>query len=92
MVAAGEPWSPPAREFVPGDGAGAIYAEQEIYFDKGFLKSPLYRRDLLSPGDTIEGPAMITEYTSATILPPGAIAKVDGYGNVVITFTEEATE
>jgi N-methylhydantoinase A len=91
MIAAGEPWSPPIRECVLGDGGAAIYAEQEIYFDSGFVKAALFRRGSLVPGDTIEGPAMITEYTSATILPPGAVTKVDGYGNLVITFTGEAT-
>jgi hypothetical protein len=28
---------------------------------------------------------MITEYTSATVLPPGCIAQVDGFGNLVIS-------
>jgi len=91
MIAAGEPWSPLTRECVAGEGTAAIYAEQEIYFENAFVKSPLYRRDLLTPGDIIQGPAMITEYTSATTLPPGAIARVDAYGNLVITFTEEVT-
>jgi len=27
---------------------------------------------------------MILEYTSSTLLPPGCIADVDGYGNIVI--------
>jgi N-methylhydantoinase A len=27
---------------------------------------------------------MVTEYTSATVLPPGCVAEVDGYGNLVI--------
>jgi hypothetical protein len=27
---------------------------------------------------------MITEYTAATLLPPGASALVDGFGNLVI--------
>jgi len=31
---------------------------------------------------------MITEYTSATVLPPGGRAEVDGFGNIVITFAE----
>jgi hypothetical protein len=28
---------------------------------------------------------MITEYTSATLLPPGCRAQVDSYRNIVIT-------
>ena len=43
-----------------------------------------------APGDNIHGPAMITEYTSATVLPPGCHAQVDGYLNLVISVAESA--
>jgi hypothetical protein len=33
---------------------------------------------------------MITEYTSATVLPPGCYAQIDGYRNIVITIPGEA--
>jgi hypothetical protein len=33
---------------------------------------------------------MITEYTSATVLPADACARVDGYGNLVISVEERA--
>ncbi len=90
MVAAGESYSPAHREPVPGDGKAACYAEREVFFDGKFIPSRLYRRDGLVPGDTIHGPAMITEYTSATVLPPDCRAQVDGLGNLVITFTQES--
>jgi N-methylhydantoinase A len=48
-----------------------------------------YRREGLVPGDLIDGPAMITEYTSATVLPPACRAQVDGFGNLVIAVPEE---
>jgi hypothetical protein len=31
---------------------------------------------------------MITEYTAATVLPPGSSALVDGFGNLVINFQD----
>ena len=89
IVAASEPYSPPYRAPVPGDGAAALYAVRNIVFAGRFVKSNLYRRDELSSGDLIHGPAMITEYTSATILPPACSAQVDGYGNLVISVAEE---
>jgi N-methylhydantoinase A len=61
-----------------------------MYFDGQPISANLYRRDLLTPGDVIAGPAMIVEYTSATVLPPGCVASVDGYSNLVITIPEEA--
>jgi N-methylhydantoinase A len=89
IVAASEPYSPPYRAPVPGDGAAALYAVRNIVFAGRFVKSNLYRRERLSPGDLIHGPAMITEYTSATVLPPACSAQVDGYGNLVISVAEE---
>jgi N-methylhydantoinase A len=35
-------------------------------------------------GDTFAGPAIVSEYSSATILPPGDVLRVDGLGNLVI--------
>ena len=85
MVAAGEPYAPARQEIVPGDGHAAFCAERDIFFEVRFLNSRIYRRDGLVPGDTIRGPALITEYTAATVVAPGDSAYVDGFGNLVIT-------
>jgi N-methylhydantoinase A len=89
MTAKGEPYTPPQSEIVPGDGSAALYAERLIFFDGSFRPSRLYRREFLAPGDTLQGPAMITEYTAATILPPGSVARVDSFSNLVISIAEE---
>jgi N-methylhydantoinase A len=88
MIAAGEQYDPARREVVRGDGSAACYAERKIYFDGHWMESRIYRRDGLRPGDAVCGPAMITEYTAATVLPPGATAQVDGFGNLVIAVEE----
>ena len=87
-VAKGPEYAPAYREPVPGDGKAALYAEKPVYFDGAFVPTRLYRRDGLKAGDAIDGPGMITEYTSATVLPPGCRALVDGYGNIVIAIGE----
>ncbi len=84
MTAAGEPYTPMKHEVRPGDGRAAFCGERRIFFDGEFLLSRLYRREGLRAGDAIEGPAMITEYTSATIVPPGCRATVDAFENLVI--------
>ena len=89
MVAAGEPYSPPRHELVAGNGSAACYAERAVFFDGVLKPTRFYRREQLAPGDTIHGPAMITEYTAATLLPPGSTANVDGFGNIVIAVGEE---
>jgi N-methylhydantoinase A len=89
MIAPGEPYAPPRHELQPGDGSAACYAQRPVFFDGRFLPSRFYRRDGLRPGDLVQGPALITEYTAATVLPPGSCANVDGCGNLVISAEEK---
>jgi N-methylhydantoinase A len=89
MISAGERSIPVQRAAIPGDGGAACNAEHDVFLDGGFVRSRFYRRDALVPGDAVCGPAMITEYTSATALPPGCRAEVDGLGNLVIDIAEE---
>ena len=89
ITAAGEPYEPVRREVVPGHGATACYAEREVWFEGGRRKTRFYYREKLVPGDGIAGPAMITEYTSATLVPPGATAHIDAFANIVIDVGEE---
>jgi N-methylhydantoinase A len=91
MIAAGERYEPPRRELVGGDGGAACYAEREVWFEGQFQPTRIYHREQLVPGNRIHGPAMITEYTAATLLPPGATADVDGFGNLVIAVGEEVS-
>ncbi len=88
MTAPAEPYEPLRREPMTGNGSTACYAKREIFFDGEFRRSRLYRRERLVPGDAIDGPAMLTEYTSATIVPPGARATVDPFENLVIAVGE----
>ena len=89
MRAAAEPYAPVRRDLVRGDGGAAVFAERPIFFDRGFMPARFYDRERLRPGNAIEGPAMVTEYTSATLLPPGCRAEVDAFGNIIIVVGEE---
>jgi N-methylhydantoinase A len=88
MVAPAEPYSPPRAPRPPAATTPTPHSTRQVYFDGKFLPTPLYRREVLTPGDRIQGPAMITEYTSATVLPPNAHANVDELGNLILTFPE----
>ncbi len=89
MVSAGEHFAPRRAELVPGNGSAALYGERGVFLDGRFRPTRFYRREKLAPGDRIAGPAMITEYTAATLLPPGSNALVDGFGNLVVEVDEE---
>jgi N-methylhydantoinase A len=87
MTAAAEPYMPPCQEPSSKRDAAAD-SEADIYFDGKFVRTRLYRREQISPGMVVHGPATITEYTSATALPPGWLAEGDRFGNIVITSSE----
>lgn len=84
MVSAAEKFEPTSQELLEGDGAHARMGSRPVYFDGAFQETRLYNRDLLRPGDVFAGPAIVSEYSSATILPPGDVLRVDALGNLVI--------
>jgi N-methylhydantoinase A len=80
-----EPYAPASEPLIPGDGKQALRDHQQTYFDAHWHTTPIYDREKLHPGDTLKGPALIAEYTSATVLPPGAQLTVDALHNLLIT-------
>jgi N-methylhydantoinase A/oxoprolinase/acetone carboxylase beta subunit len=43
-----------------------------------------YDRSLLKAGNRLAGPAIVTQYDSTTVIPPGITAQIDRFGNIVI--------
>ncbi|MEM4304252.1 MAG: hypothetical protein QXQ70_10235 [Candidatus Caldarchaeum sp.] len=50
----------------------------------GSVEIPVYERDRLPIGREREGPAIIEEKTSTTLVMPDEVFGVDGYGNIVV--------
>ncbi len=63
-----------------------ILKEKNVWFGHRFHRTPLYDRDRLSPGIRLNGPALVAEYSSTTVLPPGFQCRVDREGNLVLTY------
>jgi N-methylhydantoinase A len=51
----------------------------------GPVQTPVYRRSDFGAGAEIAGPAVIGQVDATTLLPPGSSARVDEYGNLMIT-------
>lgn len=47
-------------------------------------KTAIYDRESLRHGHVVRGPAIIGEYSSTTLVPPGFVCQVDAYGNLVL--------
>lgn len=60
--------------------------ERDIYFgaQAGWCASKVYKRAALAPGVRIQGPAVIEEMSSTTVIRPGQSLMVDDYGNLVV--------
>jgi N-methylhydantoinase A len=57
----------------------------DVYFKgTGWVNCPFYDRDDLSYGNRIQGPAIIEELTSTTVIPPDFEGEIDKYLNIVI--------
>jgi N-methylhydantoinase A len=69
----------------PGNGAQAVVEKRTVIFDNKRLQAAIYDRDRLRAGDSFEGPAVLVEYSATTLIPPSSSARVDAFGNVVIT-------
>ncbi len=56
----------------------ALKGQRDVYFpETGFAPCDVYDRYALSPGDTFEGPAVVEERESTTVIGPGARVTVD---------------
>jgi N-methylhydantoinase A len=78
---------PSLPEGEAGDGAdasGAVVDEHEVYFQGEWLPTRIYDRSRLSPGNRVEGPAIVTEFDSTTVVLAGHAAEVDRYLNLLI--------
>lgn len=83
-IGAGEPFVPVKVAVADGDANAALTGEREVYLDGRRQRANVYDRECMVPGDKVAGPALITEYSSVTVLPPGATATLDGWGNLVV--------
>jgi 5-oxoprolinase (ATP-hydrolysing) len=53
---------------------GSLDAVLTRYYDRAALKA----------GNRLEGPAIVNQYDSTTVIPPGLSAQIDRFGNIVI--------
>lgn len=65
---------------------GAIVARRGIYFTGRVHGTPIYAREKLRAGNRIVGPAIISEYSATTVVPPRCTACVDEIENLVLSY------
>ncbi len=66
------------------DSSELAIGQKPIYFEGGFRVSDMYLRDMLKPGISIDGPAVVFQYDTTTLVLPDWQAEVDSFGNLLL--------
>src|SRR5579864_8039258 len=56
-----------------------------VSFESKKLPTKIYARDDLQPGKKYSGPAIITEYSATTVIPPGKSFRLDRASDLIVT-------
>jgi N-methylhydantoinase A len=60
-------------------------AHRRVWFESGWKKTPIYRREQLGAGARIAGPAIVEQMDATTVIEPGNSVVADKFGNLVVT-------
>jgi len=66
------------------DASGAVVNEHQVWFDGQQYATTIYDRSKLKSQMRFEGPAIVTEFDSTTVVLPGYVAEVDVNFNILI--------
>jgi len=61
-----------------------LYNRETVFDDNKAVSTPRYDRGKLKSGDTISGPAIVTQHNSTTIIPPDYTATILEVGDILI--------
>jgi N-methylhydantoinase A len=76
---------PATKAFDAADAEAKPHETRQAYFNAAAARDvPVFRRSTLQPSMRLEGPAIIEEQTSTTVLYPGQCAQVDAYLNIEV--------
>ena len=73
----------PTRETL-GDNPPVPFTERPVVFNNTEQMTKIVRRSDLTPGARIQGPAIVSEETATTVLPPGSSLLVDELRSLII--------
>lgn len=69
-----------------GDVKKALKGTRKVFFTEAdnFIETAVYERGNFSVGDSFDGPAIVEQPDSTTVIPPGTHCTVDEYGNLIV--------
>jgi N-methylhydantoinase A/oxoprolinase/acetone carboxylase beta subunit len=86
------PLETPSAEAGTESAEEALRYERDAWFrvrgELAQVPTRFYDRSALRAGNRLEGPAIVHQYDSTTVIPPGVSAHIDSFGNIVIATGE----
>lgn len=67
----------------PNPSRQALFDYRQVYVGGQWSKTPIYAREHLLPGNVIEGPAVIEQMDTTSLLLPGQRGRIDKFLNIV---------
>ena len=84
VVAPGTPPPLPRQKRNSADPSNALLGELSVVLGNTIVSAPQYQRERLVPGNTLVGPAIISQADTTTYVTSGDQCFVDEYSNLVI--------
>jgi N-methylhydantoinase A len=69
----------------------ALTETRRVYFEGGWFDTPVYKRDSLPADVHFEGPAIVEQLDTTTIVEPGNTVRMDKLGNLIVDVPIERT-
>jgi N-methylhydantoinase A len=68
-------------------GAASPWSVRRVHFvaSASFVETPVYDRDSLAIDQVLHGPAIVEEWTTTTVVPPGWSLRTERLGNLILT-------
>jgi N-methylhydantoinase A len=66
-----------------GSGAPRVWQRRRVHFN-GWYDTPIYQRADLAPGMHFDGPAIVEQSDTTTVVEPGMDVTVDAKGNLLV--------
>jgi len=69
---------------LPSGSVAAPHDFTETYFEGKKVRAAVYHRDEIKPGTRLRIPCIVAEYSATTLIPEGAKASADSFGNIMV--------
>jgi N-methylhydantoinase A len=84
MIAASEQIKVPQTQPGKAGSEHAVLKKKNVMFGNEWMDTTVLDRNLLIPGNSLIGPAIVHEYSATTVVPLGCRASVDPLSNLII--------